>query len=87
MSCPLFFSLCNRESVARLIRATNHAESSLKVLIDLFQKVAGSKDSVLGRGPQSAKSPLTSEEFLFLLLFLLDKGEKEELNLCSSFIL
>ncbi len=58
-----------------------------KVLIDLFQKVAGSKDSVLGRGPQSAKSPLTSKEILFLLLCsyavtaLLDKGEKEELYL------
>jgi len=54
------------------------AHPGLKVLIDLFQKVAGSKDSVLGRPPQWSKHPGLKKEFLFLLLFLLDKGEKEE---------
>ena len=54
------------------------AVASIKVLIQLFQKLAGSKDGVLGRGSQASKYPKHPKKFLFLLLFLLAKGEKEE---------
>ena len=53
------------------------SQNSLKVLIDLFQK--GRRVSGRRPDPDSAESgtPRTSKEFFFLLLFLLDKGEKE----------
>jgi hypothetical protein len=38
-------------------------------LIDLFQKVAVSKDSVFGRAPQSAKSPFALSFFAKLFFF------------------
>ena len=50
----------------------------IKVSLKPFQRLAGSRDRVPCRGPQSAKHPGHSKEFLFLLLFLLDKGEKVE---------
>jgi len=53
----------------------------LKVLIDLFQKVAESRDSVSGRPPQWSKYLGLQKKFLFLLLFLLAKGEKEDVIL------
>jgi hypothetical protein len=44
-------------------------------LIDLFQKVAVSKDGVFGRAPQSAKSPW---RFFFANFFLCADGVKEK---------
>ncbi|MBQ4351886.1 MAG: hypothetical protein II768_11545, partial [Clostridia bacterium] len=46
----------------------------------LFQKVVGCRGNALTRTPQSPEPPRLPKEFLFLLLFLLDKGEKEERN-------
>ena len=51
---------------------------SPKVSLKPFQRLAGPKGSALGRPPQWSKLLLTSKEFLFLVLFLLDKGEKVE---------
>ncbi|MBQ4350907.1 MAG: hypothetical protein II768_06575, partial [Clostridia bacterium] len=46
----------------------------------LFQKVVGCRGNALTRTPQSPEPPRLPKEFLFLLLFLLDKGEKEGRN-------
>ena len=56
------------------------AVASIKVLIQLFQKLAGSKDGVLGRGSQASKYPRHPKKFLFSLPFFLAKGKKEEMN-------
>ena len=56
------------------------SQNSLKVFVHLFQKVVGCRGNALTRTPQSPEPPKLPKEFLFLLLFLLDKGEKDGQN-------
>jgi len=59
-----------------------------KVLIDLFQKVAGSKDGVLGRPPQRSKHPgVRSDSSLFGSFSLFKKEEKKNRDALVSKIL